>query len=111
MSNQPQTHRFLKKNTVRLHVLLISLLVFIVFASLLWSDTQSLIAHDEGLYAKRAKLILDSGDWLSPFSSPHHKTIGSYWAIAISLKIFGINDWSSRLPSIIAGLIATFCSI
>ena len=107
MLSQLPTLRHLKKNTLVQHILLISLLIFIVFISLLWSDTQSLIAHDEGLYAKRAKLILDSGDWLSPFPSPHHKTIGSYWAIAISLKLFGVNDWSSRLPSIIAGLIAT----
>ena len=96
-----------KKNTSITHIFLISALVFIVFASLLWSDSQSLIAHDEGLYARRAKLILDSGDWLSPFSSPHHKTVGSYWAIAASLKVFGISDWASRLPSTIAGLIAT----
>ena len=89
------------------HIFLISILIFIVFISLLWSDSQSLIAHDEGLYARRAKLISDSGDWLSPFASPHHKTVGSYWAIAISLKIFGISDWASRLPSIVAGYIAT----
>ena len=72
----------------------------------MWPDTQSLIAHDEGLYARRAKLISDSGDWLSPFASPHHKTVGSYWAIAISLKILGISDWASRLPSVVAGYIA-----
>ena len=76
------------KNTLIAHIFFISALIFVIFASLLWSDSQSLIAHDEGLYARRAKLILDSGDWLSPFSSPHHKTVGSYWAIAISLKLF-----------------------
>ena len=97
----------LKKNTLSVHILLITALIFIVFASLFWSDSQSLIAHDEGLYARRAKLIYDSGDWLSPFTSPHHKTVGSYWAIAISLKLFGISDWAARLPSIVAGYIAT----
>ncbi len=97
----------LKKNTVNAHIFLISLLIFIVFISIMWPDTQSLIAHDEGLYARRAKLISDSGDWFSPFTSPHHKTVGSYWAIAISLKIFGISDWASRLPSVVAGYIAT----
>ena len=97
----------LKKKTINVHIFLLSLLIFIVFISLMWADMQSLIAHDEGLYARRAKLISDSGDWLSPFASPHHKTVGSYWAIAISLKIFGISDWASRLPSIVAGYIAT----
>ena len=98
---------FLKKNTLSSHIFLITALIFIVFASLFWSDSQSLIAHDEGLYARRAKLIYDSGDWLSPFTSPHHKTVGSYWAIAISLKLFGISDWAARLPSVVAGYIAT----
>ena len=51
-----------KKNTLNAHIFLISVLVFVVFISLLWSDSQSLIAHDEGLYARRAKLIYDSGD-------------------------------------------------
>ena len=97
----------LKKNTLPAHIALIFLLAFLVFISLLWSDSQSLIAHDEGLYARRAKLILESGNWLSPFSSPHHKTVGSYWTAAISLKLFGISDWASRLPSTVAGLIAT----
>ena len=44
---------------------------------------------------------------MSPFALPHHKTVGSYWAIAVSLKLFGISDWASRLPSIVAGYIAT----
>ena len=77
----------LKKNSFNSHILLISILILFVFMSLLWSDSQSLIAHDEGLYARRAKLIYESGDWLSPFASPHHKTVGSYWAIAASLKL------------------------
>ena len=98
----------LKKNSFNSHILLISILILFVFISLLWSDSQSLIAHDEGLYARRAKLIYESGDWLSPFTSPHHKTVGSYWAIAASLKLFGISDWASRLPSVLAGYIATF---
>ena len=97
----------LKKNQISGHILLIIILISIVIVSLLWSDSQSLIAHDEGLYARRAKLILDSGNWLSPFTAPHHKTVGSYWAIAASLKFFGISDWASRFPSILAGLIAT----
>lgn len=97
----------LKRSTLLNHIFLIFALTFIVFISLLWSDSQSLIAHDEGLYARRAKFLLESGNWLSPFSSPHHKTVGSYWTLAISLKLFGISDWASRLPSTVAGLIAT----
>tara|TARA_B100001939_G_scaffold218379_1_gene187951 strand:+ start:2024 stop:3607 length:1584 start_codon:yes stop_codon:yes gene_type:complete len=97
----------IKSSGFRLHIAIISILVLLAFCSLLFSDSQSLIAHDEGLYARRAKFLLQSGNWFSPFPTPHHKTVGSYWPIALSFHLFGINDWAARLPSIISGLIAT----
>ena len=92
---------------MRLHITIIFILALLAFFSLLCFDSQSLIAHDEGLYARRAKFLLQSGNWFSPFPTPHHKTVGSYWPIALSFHLFGINDWAARLPSIISGLIAT----
>lgn len=97
----------IKNNGIRLHVAIISLLVLVVFFSLFFPDTQSLIAHDEGLYARRAKFLLESQNWFSPFLTPHHKTVGSYWPIAISFHLFGISDWAARLPSICSGLVGT----
>ena len=98
---------FIKNNGIRLHIAVISLLVLVVLVSLFFPDSQSLIAHDEGLYARRAKFLLESGNWFSPFLTPHHKTVGSYWPIAISFHLFGISDWAARLPSICSGLVAT----
>ena len=97
----------MKKDDTYFQILIISILLVIPFATLFWSDTQSLIAHDESLYARRAKFLLESGDWLSPFFTPHHKTVGSYWPIAISFKLFGTSDWAARLPSILSALFAT----
>ena len=97
----------IKNNSIRLHIAIISLLVLIVFFSLFFHDSQSLVAHDEGLYARRAKFLLESRNWFSPFLTPHHKTVGSYWPIAISFHLFGISDWAARLPSIFSGLLAT----
>ena len=97
----------IKNNGIRLHIAIISLLVLIVFFSLFFHDSQSLVAHDEGLYARRAKFLLESRNWFSPFLTPHHKTVGSYWPIAISFHLFGISDWAARLPSIFSGLLAT----
>lgn len=62
------------------------------------------MAHDEGLYASRARLMFDSGDWIAPWEKPHHKTPGPYWLIASSYKLLGISDTSARLPSMIAGI-------
>ncbi len=65
---------------------------------------QSLIAHDEGLYASRAKLMFDTGNWLNPWEEAHHKTPGIYWIIALSYKWLGIHETAARLPSIICSL-------
>ncbi|MBN3895474.1 MAG: glycosyltransferase family 39 protein [Nostoc sp. NOS(2021)] len=62
------------------------------------------MAHDEGLYASRARLMFDSGNWITPWEKAHHKTPGPYWLIASSYKLFGISDASARLPSMIAGI-------
>ena len=69
-------------------------------------EQQSLMAHDEGLYATRARLMFDTGDWVNPWQEPHHKTPGIYWLIAIFYYFLGIHESTVRLPSLILGLIA-----
>lgn len=105
--NENAIHLRAMKHQTRCHVLIICILLLISFVTLFSFDTQSLVAHDEGLYARRAKFLLESGDWLSPFFTPHHKTVGSYWPIASSFKLFGVSDWAARLPSILSAIIAT----
>ncbi len=84
----------------------ISLLVWILPLLLFNSGNSSLMAHDEGLYAWRSRVMFESGDWINPWSEPHHKTPGPYWLIASSYKLFGISDASVRLPSMIAGILS-----
>ncbi|MEO0456591.1 MAG: glycosyltransferase family 39 protein [Cyanobacteria bacterium P01_A01_bin.114] len=66
---------------------------------------QSLIAYDEGLYASRARLMLDTGDWVHPWDVLHHKTPGPYWLLALSMQILGQNEIAVRLPSVVASLV------
>ena len=99
---------FLSKNKRIILPLLIPLF-YILFYFLVDFSTQSLVAHDEGLYARRARLIEYSDNWFSPpFPSPHHKTLGSYWFIALAIRLFGNSELALRLPSIIASF---FCLI
>ncbi|WP_445635980.1 Glycosyltransferase [Nostoc sp. DSM 114161] len=82
-----------------------SLLAWILPLLIFTSGYNSLIAHDEALYASRSRLMFDSGNWIAPWQKAHHKTPGPYWLIASSYKLFGINDISARLPSMITGIL------
>ena len=98
--------KFCFKNKEILIILLVSIVVnlFCIFDN----SNHSLAAHDEGLYSRRARVIVDTGDWFTPFSEPHHKTIGSYWLIALSIRILGLNETAVRLPSAIFSIL---CSV
>jgi uncharacterized membrane protein len=83
-----------------------SLLIWILPLLLFTSGHNSLIAHDEALYASRSRLMFDSGNWIAPWEKAHHKTPGPYWLIASFYKLFGVNEMSARLPSMIAGILS-----
>ncbi len=86
----------------------VSLFLWILPLLLFSSGNSSLMAHDEGLYAIRARLMFDSGDWIHPWGSPHHKTPGFYWLIAASYNLFGISENTVRLPNLILGFFSVF---
>ncbi|WP_341527525.1 glycosyltransferase family 39 protein [Nostoc sp. UHCC 0302] len=86
----------------------ITLLLWILPLLLFNSGQNSLMAHDEGLYAWRARQMLDSGDWIAPWGNAHHKTPGPYWIIASCYKLFGISEFSGRIPNMIAGILVLF---
>jgi 4-amino-4-deoxy-L-arabinose transferase-like glycosyltransferase len=67
----------------------------------------ALFEPDEGRNAERAREILELDNWLIPhenFLPALDKPVFLYWLIAISYKVFGISEWSARLPSALAAL-------
>jgi 4-amino-4-deoxy-L-arabinose transferase-like glycosyltransferase len=65
--------------------------------------------HDEGYYAIQARWIWESGDWLTPQwwgTAIYDRTIGLQWLIALAYHLFGLNEFSVRLPSAIACIIS-----
>jgi len=86
----------------------ISLLIWLLPLLLLARQQQSLIAHDEGFYAWRAKWIINHGDWLNPHVVNYGKTPGIYWLIASSFFLFGVSENTARLPSIFFSIISAF---
>ena len=67
----------------------------------------ALFEPDEGRNAEKAREILLLNDWVTPhenFVPVLDKPMFFYWLIAICYKIFGISEWSARLPSALLAL-------
>ena len=69
---------------------------------------RGVIDPDEGRYTNVALHMLESGDWTHPHRSDEAghwtKPPLTYWAIAASLRAFGLHAWAARLPSALAYL-------
>ena len=76
----------------------------IVFSNL---GSSALFDPDEGRNAEKAREILLLDDWVTPYENflpALDKPVFFYWLVAISFKLFGLSEWSARLPSALAGL-------
>jgi 4-amino-4-deoxy-L-arabinose transferase-like glycosyltransferase len=83
----------------------VTLLLWVVPLVLMRSAGQSLMAHDEGIYAIQAKSIALTGDWITPQWAEgisFDRTIGIQWLIALGYRVFGMTEAVVRLPSQIA---------
>jgi 4-amino-4-deoxy-L-arabinose transferase-like glycosyltransferase len=67
----------------------------------------SLVDDSDSVVAQAARTMLQSGDWVTarldgiPFLE---KPPLFYWPIALSFKIFGVHDWSARVPIALAAM-------
>jgi 4-amino-4-deoxy-L-arabinose transferase-like glycosyltransferase len=87
--------------------LVVALLVFCGWALFFNLGGAALFEPDEGRNAEIAREILLLKDWVTPhydFIPRLDKPISYYWLIALSYKIFGVSEWSARLPSALAAL-------
>ena len=82
-----------------------ALLVFCGWVLFFNLGAPALFEPDEGRNAEIAREILLLKDWVTPhydFIARLDKPISYYWLIALSYKVFGISEWSARLPSALA---------
>ena len=62
---------------------------------------------DEPRYAETARYMTESGDYVLPiFNGAYRfeKPVLSYWLIAASYHLFGVNEWGARFPSALTAL-------
>jgi len=102
------------KNIYRNHLfdilaLISTLLTFPLFFYKLGQT--SLVSWDEAWYAEVARNILKTGNLYNlhwnkqPFGD--HPPVG-FWIMALTYKIFGINEFWTRFPSAISGIVSIF---
>lgn len=66
----------------------------------------SLWDRDEPRYAQAARQMLQTGDWVVPhFNTDYRfdKPALIYWLMDAAMKVWGVNEFSARLPAAVAG--------
>ena len=67
-----------------------------------------LLGPDEPRYAQIGREMFLRGDLITPTLGGHpwfEKPALLYWMMAASYKLFGVSEWSARLPAAVAGLL------
>jgi len=94
---------------IRNNFLLYILLGFTTWLFFYRLDYQTLTSWDEAWYASIAKDIIKTNDWVNltfngePFFD--HPPMG-FWFMVASYKLFGVSEFSTRLPSALSGVLS-----
>ena len=85
----------------------LGLIIFCLCVLFSHLGTAVLFEPDEGRNAEIAREILLLKDWVTPhydFIPRLDKPISYFWLVALSFRLFGLSEWSARLPSALAAL-------
>ncbi|HXH85631.1 MAG TPA: phospholipid carrier-dependent glycosyltransferase, partial [Nitrospira sp.] len=89
---------------------LINLAILAVLAGILLFvglGSMGLTDRDEGRNAEAGREMFESGDWISPtfnHEPRYAKPVLVYWLMSLSYSLFGVDEFSARLPSAAAGV-------
>ena len=92
---------------IRNHILLIILIALFGFFFFYRLDYQTLASWDEAWYASISRNMVKTGDYINMTWNAYpyydHPPMG-FWLIAALYKLFGINEFTTRLPSAILSI-------
>ncbi|MHB8881935.1 MAG: ArnT family glycosyltransferase [Thermodesulfovibrionales bacterium] len=83
-----------------------ALVVIILTLSFFRLGSFRLFDVDEAVFSEATKEMVQTGDWLTPTYNGvnrYDKPILFYWLMALSYKVFGVNEFGARFPSALAG--------
>ncbi|MCT7948545.1 glycosyltransferase family 39 protein [Ancylothrix sp. C2] len=92
---------------------IISILWLLILGGIayLWNlGNIGLVDETEPLFAEAARQMTITGDWITPYfngETRFDKPPLIYWCMAICYKIFGVSEWSVRLPSALSAIAIT----
>lgn len=101
-SISPQTHT---SRLAKPSVVLASLIFLTIVVTGYRINSPLLVNPDEPRYAEVAREMTESNDWITPrfnYTEFLEKPVLFYWLVAYSYKLFGISEFSARLPSVLA---------
>src|SRR5688572_26429052 len=81
--------------------LLAALLAAAIIPYFLNLGVSSIWDANEAFYAQTPREMMEAGDYITPsfnFQLRMNKPVLSYWNVAASYQLFGISEWSERLP-------------
>ncbi len=88
--------------------ILIAIFAFFVILYFYRLGSVGLIDVDEPRYAEAGREMLESGNWIVPYFNytvRFDKPIFFYWLEALSMNVFGVNEFAARLPSALSALL------
>ena len=101
----PQTRPGTRSRAART---LLPLLLLLLVLRLVLAGTLPLMDTTEARYAEIARKMAEIGDWITPWHEPGvpfwAKPPLSFWLTAWSFKLFGVSEFSARLPHLLCSL-------
>jgi len=85
--------------------LLFPVLALAILLSFFRLGSVKLFDVDEAVFSEATKEMVESGNWITPTyngENRYDKPIFFYWLMAVSYKIFGINEFGARFPSAVS---------
>jgi 4-amino-4-deoxy-L-arabinose transferase-like glycosyltransferase len=99
--------QFPKRHSSQIWIVALALVLALAFLG-----SRGIWDPDEGRYTNVAVNMLSSGDWLNPHRnadvSHWTKPPLTYWAIASSVGVFGLQSWAARFPMALSYLLCVW---
>ncbi len=87
---------------------LLPLIAIALLMSFFGLGSFTLFDVDEAVFSQATKEMVASGDWITPTyngENRYDKPILFYWLMAVSYKVFGVNEFGARFPSALSGFL------